>query len=179
MTTFKIDVNDGEVIAALNRLAATASNPGPALEAIGDALTAQTKRTFETGTDPWGRRWAPNSDATLRALLHRGKGNFKKRDGTLTAKADRTLAGKKPLIGASRQLSSRIHYQVEGNTLVVGSPMVQAAMQQFGGLKSQFPKLWGDIPARPFLPVTATGELAPEARRTVVVVIQEALLGRA
>ena len=32
--------------------------------------------------------------------------------------------------------------------------MEYAAMQQFGGIKSEFPHLWGDIPARPFLGVS-------------------------
>ena len=32
--------------------------------------------------------------------------------------------------------------------------MAYAAMQQFGGTKSQFPHLWGDIPARPFLGIS-------------------------
>lgn len=178
MSTFKIDINDGDVTAALNRLIAANSNPAPALKAIGEALVAQTKRSFETGTDPWGRRWAPNAPATIAAMLARRDGNFRQRDGKLSAKGAGRVMAKRPLIGESRQLSTRIHYQVEGNTLVVGSPMVQAAMQQFGGMKSQFPNLWGDIPARRFMPVTAAGELSPEARRTVVDVIQEALLWR-
>jgi len=32
--------------------------------------------------------------------------------------------------------------------------MEYAAMMQFGGTKSEFPNLWGDIPARPFLGIS-------------------------
>ncbi len=31
-------------------------------------------------------------------------------------------------------------------------------MQQFGGNKSKFPNLWGDIPARPFLGISDADE---------------------
>jgi len=33
----------------------------------------------------------------------------------------------------------------------VGNTMEYSAMQQFGGTKADFPHLWGDIPARPFI----------------------------
>jgi phage gpG-like protein len=178
MSSFKIEVTDGEVIAAMNRLADAARNPRPALKAIGEALLVQTRRTFETSTDPWGRRWVPNAPATIAAMLAKGKGNFRKRDGKLSSKGAARVTAKRPLIGESRFLSaSSLHYAIGNNALTVGSSAIYAAIQQFGGKKSEFPHLWGDIPARPFLPVTASGELSPEARRTVVDVIQEFLLG--
>jgi phage gpG-like protein len=175
MSTFKIDVQDSAVLAAFNRLQAAAVDPGPLFRAIGEALVVQAKRTFKTGTDPWGRRWLPNSPVTIAAMLARRKGNFRKRDGKLSAKGAKRVMAKRPLIGESRQLSTRIHYALDGNTLTVGSSMIQAAMQQFGGRKSEFPKLWGDIPARPFLPITAAGDLAPEARREVLEAFNEVL----
>ena len=62
------------------------------------------------------------------------------------------IAGKKPLTGETRALATTINYQLQGdNAVSIGSPMVYAAMQQFGGKKSDFPHLWGNIPARPFL----------------------------
>ena len=45
--------------------------------------------------------------------------------------------------------------------MTVNSSMDYAAMQQFGGKKSMFPQLWGDIPARPFLPIMPNAELYP------------------
>ncbi|MFK3602796.1 hypothetical protein [Pseudomonas sp. AP19] len=41
---------------------------------------------------------------------------------------------------------------------MVGSDKPYAAMMQFGG-GADFPHLWGDIPARPFLPMDAKGNL--------------------
>jgi phage gpG-like protein len=188
MAAFNITVTSGPLEAALADLSRRASNPKPALETIGDALALQAKRTFAAGTDPWGRRWQPNAPSTIAAMLarHEGRarkggkasGNFSKRDGRLTKSGAGRVASKRPLIGEGRQLSTRIFYNVQGNVLTIGSPMAYAAMQQFGGKKSQFPHLWGDIPARPFLPVTASGELAPAARDEAVGIIREFLLGK-
>ena len=50
-------------------------------------------------------------------------------------------------------LGDTIDYELYGSAGVqIGSPMKDyAAMMQFGGTKSEFPQLWGDVPARPFL----------------------------
>jgi hypothetical protein len=56
-------------------------------------------------------------------------------------------------------MSRGIHYQVNGDALLVASPAPQAFMMQFGGTKAEFPHLWGDIPARPFFPVQPDGSL--------------------
>ena len=65
----------------------------------------------------------------------------------------------KPLVDHGT-LMDMIKAEVHGNVLEVGSPMEYAAMQQFGGEKSEFPNLWGDIPARPFLGISDADEKA-------------------
>ncbi len=124
----EIKYDDAEVQAAFQRLIHAGSNLSPALKAIGEHIAETTKQRFETATAPDGTPWAPNSPATLA----RKKGN-------------------KPLIGELGALSTQINAQVSGNSVTIGSPLEYAAMQQFGGKKSEFPNLWGDIPARPFL----------------------------
>lgn len=120
---------------ALKRLDKAAANPRPAYLGIGESLTVSTKKRFETSTAPDGSRWVPNKPSTLK----RKKGN-------------------KPLIGKTSLLSQLIYFELDGNGLRVGSPMEYAAMQNNGGLKSQFPNLWGDIPAREFLGVSVEDE---------------------
>lgn len=131
----EVKVDNGEVIAALRRLAASAENPRPVLLAIGEELTRSTKLRFQTSTAPDGKKWAPNKSSTLA----RKKGD-------------------KPLIGKTHLLSQQISHAADMQSLVVGSSMKYAAMQQFGGKKSQFPNLWGDIPARPFLGISDADE---------------------
>ena len=47
-----------------------------------------------------------------------------------------------------------INHKAGRDFVEIGSPKEYAAMQQFGGQKSKFPHLWGDIPARPFLGIS-------------------------
>lgn len=121
----------------------------PVLAEIGEDMAESTKRRFATTTAPDGTAWAPNSAATLARYSDLFA---RKKDGSLTKKAQAKIAGKKPLTGETRSLVTTINYQVlGGNEVGIGSPMVYASMQQYGGNKSDFPNLWGNIPARPFL----------------------------
>jgi len=164
MASITVDIDDARVLAVLSRISAGISDPAPLLRAWGEDLAESTKRRFATSTAPDGTPWAPNSQATFEAYLEKLSGSYSKegkrtgnkkgyfnKDGRLAAKGITTVTGKKPLIGLSKALSTTIYYHVDGDTLYVGSPQVYAAMQQFGGVKAEFPKLWGDIPARPFL----------------------------
>lgn len=172
--SFTIEIDNKAVLAAFERLIKSGQEPGPVLRTIGEDITRRAKDRFDTSTAPDGTPWAPNSDTTLRAMLHGNSKNFTK-NGFLSARGEKALAGKKPLIGVSHDLSRQIAPHVSGNTLTVIATPVYAAMQQFGGTKSEFPNLWGDIPARPFLPVTKAGELYPDEEREILNVLRSAL----
>lgn len=170
----KVQVTDSGVIDAFNRLIAMGENPQGALASIGEVVMKFTESRFEQSVDPYGAPWAQNSDTTLRAALHRSGSNFTKK-GALSAKGAKVLAGKKPLIGKLGKLSTQFHYTVIGdNSVVVSSLMAYAAMQNFGGTKSEFPHLWGDIPARPFFPDEARG-LPDELNQGISDVLRAAL----
>ena len=162
MTSTTITPEDHGVGVALTRVIDAGKNPRPLLMAIGEAVAASTKRRFQTSTDPGGKPWAPNSPVTIGRHLGAFKGSFKK-GGRLSKKGAARAAAKKPLIGETRSLSSNIAWQLEGNdAVVIGSPMIYAAPQQFGVKKGAFGKTargapipWGDIPARPFLGISA------------------------
>ncbi len=149
----EVKVDNAEVLAALERLSKAAANPRPVLVTIAERLVESTKSRFESSTAPDGSRWAANSQATYLAYLGSAK-SLHRKDGRVNAKGSAKVIGKKPLIGESGNLSKLIHSRVTNSGLAVGSTMEYAAMQQFGGRKKQFPNLWGDIPARPFLGVS-------------------------
>lgn len=151
--TFHIEIDDKTVLSALDRLRQAAVDPAPALREIGEKLVESTKQRFVSATAPDGSAWAENSRVTILRYLGKKSGSFKK-NGSLSKKGSAAVGSKKPLTGISRNLSQQIRYAVSGGTLLVGSIMEYAQMQQFGGSKSKFPNLWGDIPARPFLGIS-------------------------
>lgn len=150
----KIEIHDRAVLDALTRLQSRTSDLSPLMHDIGEHLTETTKRRFDTATAPDGSRWAENSDITLLGYLKQYKRSFSKKDGSLTQSGAKRLGGKKPLTGRTgggASLMATINYKAGRDFVEIGSPKEYAAMQQFGGQKSKFPHLWGDIPARPFL----------------------------
>lgn len=177
MASIEIRIDDRQVRDALSALVRRVGAPGPALKVIGETLAESTKRRFASSTAPDGSRWAPNRESTLEGHLNRFKGSRTK-TGKRSAAGTKRAAGKKPLIGESRQLSTTITYQVRGDTLYVGSPMEYAGTQQFGARQGQYgrsrrggPIPWGDIPARPFLGISA------DDRREILAVLRESLEG--
>jgi phage gpG-like protein len=148
----QINLTDTGVHAELARLVNAFDNPQPALKSIGELVVEFTKTRFEVSQDPYGKPWAPNTDTTLRRMLHGNAKNFTKVKGRLSARGQLALSSKKPLIGESKSLSTQFAWRLVGDGVEIRSTMIYAAMQQFGGKKADFPNLWGDIPARPFFP---------------------------
>lgn len=175
MTILKIDVTDRPVLDALARLHAAAVKPDPILRAIGEDLVVMSRESFAASRASDGTPWAPNSQATYEALARRRGSNFRKGDGKLSAKGAARLIAKKPLIGETRALSGGVRYNVASGVLEFGNIMEYAAMQHFGGTKARFPNLWGDIPARPHLPITAGGDLMAPARAAILRNVSEGL----
>ncbi|MCU0826648.1 MAG: phage virion morphogenesis protein [Tabrizicola sp.] len=143
MTTPTIIIQTDEITPALERVWAALENPLPLMQHLGEYFVKSTIDRFPSGRAPDGSVWAPKSPVTIAA-----------QGGRRTNRLDT-----RPLFGPSGALSSTINYEAFPDRVEWGSPMVYAAMQQFGGSKSAFPHLWGDIPARPFLGVSAEDEV--------------------
>ncbi len=126
-----IEIDDRDILSALRRLQDRSANLRPALQKIGEKLKGSTRQRFVSKTGPDGSAWLGNADSTI---------DRKGRDQALTDEGG---------------LGGTINYQLFGNdSVAIGSPFEYAAMMQFGGTKSEFPNLWGDIPERPFLGIS-------------------------
>lgn len=97
--------NDGPAQAAIRRLGGV--RPG-LLKAFGVALVEDTNQRFERGVDPTGAAWAGLHPAY--AMIKRGPG----------------------ILRESRMLQRSITSAVNGNSVIVGSNRVYAAVHQFG-----------------------------------------------
>lgn len=136
----------------LRRLAERGANLTPLLKNMGEQVLNSTQERFESSTNPDGNRWASNSPVTFARLLGSRHTN---KSGKINARGVSRVMSKKPLI-LSHTLQGSIRYQLNGQSVMVGTNMVYAKMMHFGGTKSAFPHLWGDIPARPFLGISAS-----------------------
>lgn len=136
----------------LLRLAERGTNLTPLLKNMGEQVLNSTQERFHTSTDPDGNAWASNSPVSFARLL--GSRHTHK-SGKINARGVSAVMSKKTLI-LSHTLQGSIHYQVNGQSMMVGTNLVYAKMMHFGGTKSAFPHLWGDIPARPFLGISTT-----------------------
>jgi phage gpG-like protein len=148
----RIDIDDREVLKALDNLRRRTSNMKPVMHTIGQSLMEGSREHIIAGRDWTGQPFAPNSPATLA----RKKGN-------------------KPLINERTFVRSRLHYEASNDIVIVGSSAVQAAVLQFGAKKGAFGATkrgakipWGDIPARRYFPVTQDGRIDDSARSLII-----------
>ena len=141
-TRLTIDLDDAEIQASRAKLGAALADPSPALREIGEHLLRTTRARFAQSnkTAPDGTPWARNTAVTI---ARKGRDNPLYQSGLLQGTLRWQLA--------------------DGNKSVeVGSNRIYAAVQQFGQPKGASgttkrggPIPWGDIPARPFLGVSA------------------------
>lgn len=136
MAEVKIDISNQAITAAFDKLLQLGQNPVPALEGIGRSMQTNIQLGFRTSTSPYGQKWEP--------LKHRSG---------------------KPLVDKGH-LQNSISYRLVGNAVEIGTNMLYAKLQQFGGVikpknKQALFFMLGDkkvfarqvtIPARPFLP---------------------------
>jgi len=175
MTTFTIDIQDTGLREALSAVAAKGEDMQPFLQTLGDDLVERVKRRFETSTGPDGVAWKPNAPATLDALSERLGKSYRKKSGALNAKGQQKIAGKRPLIDTGL-LRQQIVAQANRQSVTVSATSLYAAIHQFGGQAGRGKKI--TIPARPFMPVQADGDLYPQERAFVLNAINSYLSGR-
>lgn len=63
-TALQIELQDGDILAALDRAIGQLERPGELFQDIGAKLEANASLRFDTKTDPTGKAWAPITQAT-------------------------------------------------------------------------------------------------------------------
>lgn len=170
MTTTSVKIDDDGFTASLQRLLERGGDTSTLTFLIGQGVEERIDARFASSTGPDGQRWKANSPVTMAREALRlaiAKGNRRK-DGSLNKRGAERLAAKKPLIGETGTLRDQIAMLADGAGVTVTASPVYAAIQQFGGNRAEFPHLWGDIPARPFMPVTPDGDLYPAEAEAIM-----------
>lgn len=160
-TPIEIRVDDTPVQSVLAAAMQRLADKTPAMRAIAGVLLEETGRNFAAQGRP---AWQPLSPATI---------------------ARRSKSGHWPgqMLRVSGRLASSITPQYSAVMAAIGTNVKYAATQQFGAAQGQFgrdkrnhPIPWGNIPARPFLPITAEQQLQPAAVTAVMAVLNDFLL---
>lgn len=147
MTAATIEIDDYEILAALTQLARNVDHLEPALDAIGDTVKAGILLNFREQHDPDGEPWEPLSPATLEQRRDPNR-NSANRNNPKPTKTGAQILRDTGLLNRS------ISYETSAFAVEIGSDKVYANMMQFGGKKSDYPWLWGDIPERKFAGVS-------------------------
>lgn len=171
---FKVTVDDAEVTQALAALAERTANLKPLLQEVGEDIMERAKQRFGTSTGPDGQRWQPNAASTVLESIGALGSKAWRKDGSLSRQAQKTLTRKKVLVDTG-SLARQFVVRADGQSVTIGNTMVYAGIHQFGGQAGRGRKV--TIPARPFLPVTASGELYPDDRALVLDQLQRFLQG--
>lgn len=145
MAKIDVKIDDAKVQAAIDRLLDKASDGGmkPVFEVVGRKIKAKVQLGFRSGVAPSGKRWAP----------------LRFRNG-------------QPLLDTGR-LRNAIVANATGQYVDVGTNIKYAPVHQFGAVikpkkakRLVFPSQFGlvfakqvSVPARPFLPLDAAGNV--------------------
>lgn len=142
-----IKIDGTQLNAALERLKHVGGDLTPAMRKISQTLATETEFNFLAEGRP---KWVPLSETTK--LLRQGK---KKKTG-----------GQFRILQHRGKLAGSVDARYDATSATIGSNKVYAAIQQRGGKAGRGLKV--TIPARPYLPVTASDELQPAAEQGVL-----------
>ena len=139
----------------LEELQQRLSNLKPAMDAIGAAILTEVDLGFKEQRDPWGGAWAPLSPITTLPMRRKGKGR-----------------GGNKILRNNGDLANSFSHQATAKSVTVGTMDIRSGTHQFGAKKGAYgatrrggPIPWGDIPARPMLPIRGSQVDLPEATR--------------
>lgn len=154
---FGVQFNVGPSRAALRAAMHQLEDMTPIYTDIGEYMVEATRQRFQRGQAPDGSAWAPKSQNTIERYKAMGYGSLTR-----------------PLIGPGRALSRQIQRIVSAHGVEIGSSLIYSGVMQDGAAKGAFGSdkrgrsiPWGNIPARPWLGLSA------EDDRTIVEIAEE------
>lgn len=147
---FEISVQDAELRERLREIVTRVQSAQPLMEDIARALRNWTEDAFQGERSPWGEPWRDLAESTKRARARRGH-----------------WPGR--ILQVTGGLAASISSQAGADWASIGAAKIYAATHQFGR---------DAIPARPYLPIDAAGQipegLAAEIRALIVDFLQTA-----
>lgn len=151
MAVISVRVTDKPVLDALRDLAQRTDDLSEPLNEIGIEFAERIRQQFSRGESPYGNKWAALSAVTQ-------------------AKNKGRRSGGEPLRDTGRLMASIAHQMSDGGkTVSISATNVKYAnTHQFGARQGQYgrtkrngPIPWGNVPARPFMPISGGRVVLP------------------
>ncbi|MEN8720472.1 MAG: phage virion morphogenesis protein [Oceanococcaceae bacterium] len=165
---FEIE-GDDEIIRRLNKLLGRVETIQTVLAEAGNRIVDNIRLTFTDSESPYGVAWAPLSPVTIAKPVIPG-GATLRGDG-------------QPLLNTGT-LRDSIALATVGNAVEIGTNDPRAPTHQFGARQGEYgrssrngPIPWGDVPARPFLPIRGGSVDLPDDWQGDVLDALESALG--
>lgn len=151
----KVQIQDAKVSKALAGLAEATSNRRPALRAVNRRLLTLVRDGFRSGTDPWGRRWAPLAVRSGQPLRDTGRlrNSFVGR-----ATDDEAVIGTNVCYAVVHQMGTTITAGKPSGNNVCGYTPKGAPFLQFKTPGGFVRKKSVEIPRRAMLPIDESGQ---------------------
>ena len=150
MAVISVQVTDKPVMDALQELSRRVSDISEPLNEIGIEFAERIRGQFSKGESPYGNKWAALSAVTQ-------------------AKNKGRRSGGEPLRDTGRLMASITHQMIDGGkTVSIATNVKYANTHQFGARQGQYgrtkrngPIPWGNIPARPYMPIVGSAVVLP------------------
>ena len=159
-----VTVDDAQVLSLLRQISQRCSNMQPAMAEVGQELAERVRQGFTNSTSPYGQTWSALSAVTQ--AMRKGE-----------------RAGGQPLLH-NRFLNNSISSSATASTATIGTNLVYAGTHQYGAKQGQYGKTkrngpvpYGNVPARPFLPIQGGRAVLPdEWKASVLEILQDHVL---
>jgi len=158
MSKIKIDVLTSEVTKKLSDLQKASGNVKPAMQVVGRKIKTKVQLGFRLSRDPWGSPWAPlNKNLTRSGSPLRNTGRLM---GSMTYQVGGSGPQQHVDIGTNLQSKGVLFPAVHQFGAVIKAK--NGKYLRWMGPKGLISAKQVTIPARPFLPLDATGVDMPQ-----------------
>lgn len=164
-----VTVDDAQVLSLLKQISQRCSNMQPAMAEVGQELAERVRQGFSNSTSPYGDKWSALSAVTQ--AMRKGK-----------------RASGQPLLDTGRLRnsisSSASATSASATSATVGTNVIYAGTHQYGAKQGQYGKTkrngpvpYGNVPARPFLPIQGARAVLPQDwKASVLEILQDHVL---
>jgi phage virion morphogenesis protein len=167
---FEVKIESQAVMGALERIATGVANAAPLMRSIATEMLSQTEANFAAEGRP---HWLGLKPSTIAERTKQGTwpGKILQRSaGGLAASIEPSSDSDSATIGSNKPYAAIQHFGGKTSPHVI-RPREKKALAFGGRVVKQVNHPGSNIPARPYLPIDAQGNLQPEAEEAIMGIV--------